>query len=867
MNRLEQFYVMVHREPPGTFYMMVHREPSGTFYMMVHREPSGGSMKILDLIYKITQERYGDTVFGETLHDLKLDAEKMEGKWLWQFLFTGIFSIILSGLLMQFISGIFHDREAIILSKIPVLALKNGILLTIAILIISNYMCYMFRKSFAKDYTYVDDRNFRISNEGTYGTASEMQKEERESVFYIAPIQDNTWTILGKDMMDDNLLYSLKAKQDEKEGIKTLSTVNPHICVVGTSMSGKSYSVIIPTIMQAIRRGESIITTSPKGELFQNLYAIAVKHGYTVKVLNLNPDQLANSDCVNYLKYAIKNPEDQNECIKDVFSFARTIIDNTRTEGEKVEKFFEDSTLSLLQSIILWMVLSPDIPDSEKTLGNIYMKLSEWGVSGVLAVIGPLHSNHPAKRSFRTFMDSPDSVRQSAVSGLLLKLQILGAPGVRRITDNESMSLTAPGEERCLYFIGMSADEDTLKFLVALYFTIQFQALTKLAKNKYGRDGEKLPVPVNFILDEFATCGIIPGMTRKLATVRSYNISVLLALQDIPQVMKLYPSNFEWQTILSQCSTHIVLKTNDPTTEEYYSKKSGTSTVVSKSDRYLEGKADLVKIHPATYKSESTNKRPALTTDEVNRLKPDELYVFISGYNYIKLRKFGKHEHPYFKEIEEKFILDYFPNNDPDKIQNNTKATSNCDEDSVKAKQPDNTEHTQKNPYKPISKTTASNNDAYESTPKDSSADYEAKTQNTSHYVSSENRKGKFVFRYNTKAPCNEEQNVDSSNLSSDAAKSSSKKKTYQPISKTKPNTETVHGEPSSNQPSNSSETVHREPSKNLNKQPNKKTAILPTSTQPVFVFDNNGNDMQTKLKKEERNETEKKVFENAHFR
>ena len=904
-------------------------------------------MKMISMLYKIIIERYGDTALGETLHDIKLDADKMHGKWLWQFFCTCLFSIIMSGFLMQFISGIFHNDGSIILSKIPVLAFGKGILLTILIFLISNYMCYLFRKSFAKEYTYVEDRNFRISNEGTYGTASEMQKPERDSVFYIAPIEDNEWTILGKDMTDNKLLYSLKAKQDEKQGIKTLSTVNPHICVVGTSMSGKSYSVIIPTIMQAIRRGESVITTSPKGELFQNLYAVAKKHGYTVKVLNLNPDQLANSDCVHYLKYAIKNPEDQNECIKDVFSFARTIIDNTRTEGEKVEKFFEDSTLSLLQSIILWMVLSPDIPESERTLGNIYMKLSEWGVSGVLAAHGHLPSNHPAKRSFRTFMDSPDSVRQSAVSGLLLKLQILGAPGVRRITDRESMSLTAPGEEKCLYFIGMSADEDTLRFLVALYFTIQFQALTKLAKSKYGRDGEKLPVPVNFILDEFATCGIIPGMTRKLATVRSYNISVLLALQDIPQVMKLYPQNFEWQTILSQCSTHIVLKTNDPTTEEYYSKKSGISTVVSKNDRYLEGKADLVKMHPTTYKTESTNKRPALTTDEVNRLKPDELYVFISGYNYIKLRKFGKHEHPFFEEIEEKYILDYHPDDDPDGQQNSSgvKKDSGIKSDNFSSVKKDNfsdvkkdsssegpagnSKPTQANRYKPISKSAKKDNSSESiaksglqptnvsetertETIKDSNCNTASDTQDTSVSPSSAkndtpatapqhaprkapvNAGGGFVFRHSVKATIhNENQPVSTDKLTAETDRTICQEENRTPENSDKPEpvekvdvststvlekqeqegttntnvSKTVHREPRPANSSDHSNEVHREPLRNQNLGAHKRTTVLPVSTKPVFTFDGGGADAQAQLKKEEKKEVEKQVFENAHFR
>ena len=619
-------------------------------------------MKILDRLYQKSQERYGETAFGETAYDLKTDFDSMKGKWLWQILGTLLAAAVLSGCGLQLIRGIFGAQDRIVLSRIPGYAFRTGLPVTVILFLVANYICYVVRKSLGKGYTHVTDGNYEISEKGT---AREMTEAERKAVFYRAPIKDNLWTILGADRTNEDQLYCMKHLHDRYIGVDSYAALNPHIAIIGSSQSGKTYSVILPTIMQAIRRGESVITTSPKGELYEYTAHLAREHGYNVKVINLNPDQLKNSDSINFLKYAIKNPQDEDEVVKDVISFSRTIIDNTRNEGEKVEKFFEDCAFSLLQSMILYLVLSPDIPEEEKTLGNVYMKLTDWGINGVLARIGRLPISHPAKRSFRTFMDSSDTVRQSSISGLMLKLQIFAAKNVRNVTDIDTVSLTAPGEEKCIYYIGMSVDEkNTLKFLVALYFSIQFQALIKLAKAKYSKQGERLPVKVNFILDEFANCGIIPDMTDKLSVVRSYNIDIMIALQDINQLKKMYPLNDEWQTILSQCMTQIVLKTNDPVTEEFFSVKSGEMTVVSKSDRYVEGRADLLKMHPYTARSESANKRYALTPDEVRRLAPNELLVFVSGYNYIKLHKFGMDRHPYYKEIVREYITDYHPSPD-----------------------------------------------------------------------------------------------------------------------------------------------------------------------------------------------------------
>ena len=78
---------------------------------------------------------------------------------------------------------------------------------------------------------------------------------------------------------------------------------------------------------------------------------------------------------------------------------------------------------------------------------------------------------------------------------------------------------------------------------------------------------------------------------------------------------------------------------------------------------------------------------------------------------------------------------------------------------------------------------------------------------------------------------------------------------------------ETVHGEPLPANSANNSNEVHREPLRNQKLGTHKRTTVLPVSTKPVFTFDGGGTDAQAQLKKEEKNEVEKQVFENAHFR
>lgn len=69
---------------------------------------------------------------------------------------------------------------------------------------------------------------------------------------------------------------------------KFKSNTNKHIMVVGSSGCGKSYCFARPSILQAIKRKESIIITDPKGELYSDTARYAEERGYTVKILNLS---------------------------------------------------------------------------------------------------------------------------------------------------------------------------------------------------------------------------------------------------------------------------------------------------------------------------------------------------------------------------------------------------------------------------------------------------------------------------------------------------------------------------------------------------------------------------------------------------
>ena len=70
--------------------------------------------------------------------------------------------------------------------------------------------------------------------------------------------------------------------------------------------------------------------------------------------------------------------------------------------------------------------------------------------------------------------------------------------------------------------------------------------------------GSRLPVPVRFILDDFATNTVIPDFDNLISVIRSRELSVSLIIQSLSQLESLY-GRTKSQTIVNNCDNWLYL--------------------------------------------------------------------------------------------------------------------------------------------------------------------------------------------------------------------------------------------------------------------------------------------------------------------
>ena len=152
----------------------------------------------------------------------------------------------------------------------------------------------------------------------------------------------------------------------------------------------------------------------------------------------------------------------------------------------------------------------------------------------------------------------------------------------------------------------------------------------------------RLPYPVRFLLDEFANIGQIPDFTKKLATMRQYEISCTIILQNLAQIKTMYKD--DWESIVGNCDSFLFLGGQEYSTLEYISKLLGKTTVKAKSSGLSLSK------NKSRSQNFSNQGQELMTPSEISTMPNNEFILIIRGIDPFKDKKLDLTKHKRFNQ-------------------------------------------------------------------------------------------------------------------------------------------------------------------------------------------------------------------------
>ena len=359
--------------------------------------------------------------------------------------------------------------------------------------------------------------------------------------------------VMGKNEMiiAEGVSYSLNCYETK---------LNNNVLVVGTSGAGKTRSIVTPNLLQATG---SYIVSDPKGNLYEKYGPYLKNQGYEVKKLDFTDPE--NSAHYNFFKYIRKT--------QDINKISHMIIYSKGQDGYKPDPFWDEASELLLQALIAY--LYEGFRSSEQNLRSVQKLIDACNIdendSGRTTILDKLMEAHEkeyedsyAVSQYKKFRVAAGKTLKSILISLNARIGQFDTPELRELTKYDTIRISGIGMKPTAVFVVVSDTDRSLDGLANLFFT---QAMNELCWQADKRcKGNTLPVPVRFILDDFATNCKIAEFPRMIASIRSRGISTMLMIQSEAQLEEGY--NKDARTIIGNCDTYVYLGGNDVDTAE-----------------------------------------------------------------------------------------------------------------------------------------------------------------------------------------------------------------------------------------------------------------------------------------------------------
>ncbi len=410
---------------------------------------------------------------------------------------------------------------------------------------------------------------------------------------------------------------------------------NLNVLVIGGSGAGKTRFYAKPNIMQC---NTSFIIADPKGEMLRSVAPLLLEMGYDVKVFNLiNPQ---DSDGYNPFVY-IRTDE-------DVMKLVTNLIQNTTPKNaQQNDPFWEKSEIALDTALMLYLL--HEAPPEEQNFEMLMFMIENAAAmedddeyqSPVDMLFQGLEEENPehiALKQYKIFKQASGKTAKSILITAAVRLAAFNLPEIARMTSYDNLDLGSMGEKKKAIFCVIPDNDNSFNYLVGMLYTQAFQELYYRADHKYG--GE-LPIPVHFVMDEFANVALPDNFERLLATMRSRRISVSIIIQNMAQLKALFKDN--WESLVGNCDTMLYLGGNEQSTHEYISKMLGKETIDTRTRGITKGQ------HGSSNTNYQNTGRELLTLDEVRLLDNSNALVFVRGEKPIMDKKFDILSHSNIK--------------------------------------------------------------------------------------------------------------------------------------------------------------------------------------------------------------------------
>ena len=376
-----------------------------------------------------------------------------------------------------------------------------------------------------------------------------------------------------------------------------------HTLVIGSTGSGKTQTVIKPTVKLLAKAGESMIITDPKGEIYEATANMLRDKGYDVQILNFRDPQNGSSWNPLSLPYRMYKSGNQDKAIELLDDLALNILYDDSSNNS--DPFWEKTSADYFSGVALG--LFEDAKEEEININSISLMttVGEEKFGGSTYIKEYFSFKDPASASVinaSSTINAPTDTKGSILSVFRQKIKLFASrENLSEMLSHSDIELADIGRRKTALFIVVQDEKKTYHSLVTILLKQCYETLIGVAQE----NGGELPVRTNFLLDEFANMPPLKDVTTMITAARSRHIRFTMIIQNYAQLNQVYGKE-NAETIRGNCGNIIYLISAELAALEEISKMCGE--VKSKQD-------------------DKTASTPLVTVSDLQRMKQFEVIV------------------------------------------------------------------------------------------------------------------------------------------------------------------------------------------------------------------------------------------------
>ena len=340
-----------------------------------------------------------------------------------------------------------------------------------------------------------------------------------------------------------------------------------HNIIIGATGSGKTQAVVFPLVQSLAKKGESMIITDPKGEIYEQTATMLRERGYNIILLNFRSPQNGNGWNPMALPYKLYKEGNTDKAVELLDDLALNIL--YEEKNGNADPFWEKTAADYFTGLALG--LFEDAKEEQINLNsmNLMSNLGEERFGGpnnnyIKEYFNSKDPSRPAYVNASGTVYAPEDTKGGVLSTFKQKVKLFSSrDNLSEMLCHSDFDMKDIGRQKTAVFMIVQDEKKTLHPLATIFIKQCYETLIDVAQESGG----KLPFRTNYILDEFANMPPLKDVTTMVTAARSRLIRFTFIIQNYAQLTQVYGKE-NAETIKGNCNIMYLISSELSALEE-----------------------------------------------------------------------------------------------------------------------------------------------------------------------------------------------------------------------------------------------------------------------------------------------------------